>query len=353
MNMAITNTPNFTLQEPEYKFIPLEDVYKQASEVEWLIEDYIPKNSIGMLYGPSGVGKTHIVLHMAAYIASGLPWCKKDTDQGLVLVMAGEGQGGLKRRLQSIEKRHNFTIDRGNLFFSERAVSIDSDKGLNEIIKAIEALEQHPSLIIIDTLSRHLMQSSENNNEEMARVINRLEHIKMRYGCTIMIIHHTGKNAKSGARGASSIRANIDFSYALTQFDFAGNKVTDLKCEKQKDASDDVDEIGFVIVQVELDENDSKGHKIQGACVHPCKLESGDEDDLYESIAIDSFNSDKANWQKEFLKMVDEEMDVDLQPDSLKKRFRETVKKLVDDGKVKQIDKKTFELAPQEDDEEG
>lgn len=334
----------FSFELPEYRFVSIDDIYQQATEVEWLVEDYIPKQSIGMIYGPSGIGKTHIVLDIAARIANGIPWCEKETSKSTVLVLAGEGQGGLKRRLQAIEKQHEFTIDRKKLLFSERATGIDTDDGFNELINAIEALDEHPNLIIVDTLSRHLMSSSENSNEDMAGFINKLEQIKQMYKTSILIIHHTGKNEKSGARGASSIRANIDFSFALSKSNFAGKSLCNLECEKQKDASDKIPQITFFIDTVALDEKDSKGKRIMGACARRAICQTDTEENIDDSVALETFAPIKSDWQEGFLKIYDEQVEHDLKLDSLKKKFRTVVDRLISKNLVKKLENNDFEL---------
>ena len=179
----------------DYNFIKLDELYSQPLEINWLIEDVIPSNSIGMIYGASGSGKSHIILSMAAMIANGLPWFEKDTEQGNVLVLAGEGLSGLTRRFKAIEIEHGITINQERLFVSNRAIGMDTDKGYKQVEKAINELDEPPQLIIIDTLSRHLMQSEENSNDDMARFISRLEDIRLKYECTIILVHHTGKSA--------------------------------------------------------------------------------------------------------------------------------------------------------------
>ena len=345
MNAPLQPNAGSKFALPEYKFVPISTVYEQATEVQWLIEDYIPKQSVGMLYGPSGIGKSHMALDMAVKVANGDPWCDQDTEKGIVLIMAGEGQSGLKRRLQSIEKHNGITIDQNNLFVSERAVGVDTEKGFQELVTAIEALEKTPDLIIVDTLSRHLMSSSENSNEDMAAVINRLEQLKQRYSTSVMIVHHTGKNAKNGSRGASSIRANIDFSFALTPISFAGLSLANLECEKQKDASDQLPETSFQVITVELDELDSKGRTVKGACIQRVKCQYDSEEKIYKELALDSFMRVKAEWQQNFVEAFTREMvDSKYQPDTIKKIFREQVKLLVQGEYVEEIEKNKFEL---------
>ena len=51
-----------------YNFIKLDELYCQPLEIDWIIEDIMPSNSVGMIYGPSGSGKSHVILSMAAMI---------------------------------------------------------------------------------------------------------------------------------------------------------------------------------------------------------------------------------------------------------------------------------------------
>jgi hypothetical protein len=329
-----------TLLQPKYRFLPLADVYNESLAVEWLVRDYIPSQSVGMIYGPSGAGKSHIAFDIAVCIANGLDWCDKSTKQGHVLIMAGEGHNGLTRRLKSIEKVRDIEINTSNISISERAIGIDSDAGLKEVIDAIDELDAAPDLIIIDTLSRHLMESSENSNEDMAKVVINLEYLMRKYNTAVLLVHHTGKNPKSGSRGASSLRANIDFSFVVEPFIFQQLKHCELKCEKQKDASDDLPPLSFGIEVVELDECDDTGKPITGACVIPVAFVTRNKSQDYKDIALNTFMTDKSEWQKAFV----QEIDGELSDDSKKRKFREIVKKLVDDGWVKEFAPKKYQI---------
>ena len=326
------------IQQPKYRFLPLANVFNQSLAVEWLVRDYIPSQSVGMIYGPSGAGKSHIAFDIAVCIANGLDWCDKSTKQGHVLIMAGEGHNGLTRRLKSIEKVRDIEIDTSNISISERAIGIDSDAGLKEVIDAIDELGIAPDLIIIDTLSRHLMDAKENSNEDMASVVINLEYLMRKYNTAVLLVHHTGKNPKSGSRGASSLKANIDFSFVVDPFVFQQIKHCELKCEKQKDASDDLPPLSFGIEVVELDELDDSGRPITGACVIPVAFVTRNKSQDYKDIALKTFMTDKSEWQKAFI----QEVEGDLSDDSKKRKFREIVKKLVNDGWVKEFEPKKY-----------
>lgn len=316
----------------DYTFIKLDELYRQPLEIDWLIEDLIPSNSVGMIYGASGSGKSHIILSMAAMIANGLPWFNKDTKQENVLVMAGEGLSGLSRRLRAIEKEHDLKIEQDRLHISSRAIGLDTDNGYKLVTQAIEDLATPPQVIFIDTLSRHLMESGENSNDDMARFINRLDEIRLKYGCTIILVHHTGKSANNGARGASALKANVDFSFEVAGQD----KKCSFSCDKMKDADDAVPVKHFEIKAVDLGYVSSKGQPITGACVVPSTAppSSNEAQRSKEVIALGCFKSDKKEWQEAYLEACTDA----ISEDSKKKQYRDARKNLIADNKVKEND---------------
>ena len=317
-----------SLNSTRYNFIKLDELYLHPLEIDWIIEDILPSNSIGMIYGPSGSGKSHVILSMAAMIANGSDWFDKETEQGNVLVMAGEGLPGLSRRLKAIEKEHDLTIDQDKLHVSNRAIGIDTDDGYKQVEQAIAELETPPQLILIDTLSRHLMNSEENSNDDMARFINKLEDIRLKYGCTIILVHHTGKGSNQTARGASALKANIDFSFFVD----GENKRCSFSCDKMKDADDAIPSKYFEIKAVDLGLISSKGKPITGACIvgstktFSLKIIKQSKED----IALACFNADKKEWQKAYVATCTAQID----NDSKKSQYRNARKNLIEDGRV-------------------
>ena len=311
-----------------YNFIKLDQLYSQPLEIDWLIEDIMPSNSIGMIYGASGCGKSHIILSMAAMVANGLPWFDKDTEQGNVLVMAGEGLSGIARRLKAIEIENNLTIDRAKLHVSNRAISLDTTAGHKLVEQAIEELEEKPQIIFIDTLSRHIEESQENSNGDMARFINKLDQIRLKYECTIVLVHHTGKSETQGARGASALKANVDFSFKIS----GENKKCSFTCDKMKDADDAIPAKYFVIKGIDLGEQSSKGKQITGACVVKSNTVFSIKASLpsNEDIALACFNPDKKEWQKAYI----ETCAGAITDESKVSQYRRARSKLIEAGKV-------------------
>ena len=57
-----------------------------------------------MVFGPSAAKKSFLVYDLACCIATGKDWHGNRVKQGAVLIICGEGHGGLNRRLKDCEK---------------------------------------------------------------------------------------------------------------------------------------------------------------------------------------------------------------------------------------------------------
>jgi putative DNA primase/helicase len=89
----------------------------------------------------------------------------------------------------------------------------------------------------------------------MGAFVRACDRIRAETGATVVVIHHSGKDADKGARGSSALRAACDFEFKVVS---SGKKVTKLTCTKAKD-SDPFDDMDFKLEVVEIGRNDAKG----------------------------------------------------------------------------------------------
>ncbi len=80
---AVTNDRPF--------LIPLADATENIKKSEQLVEDFFEKRALGVLFGPSGQGKTFVALDLALSIAAGKQWAGRKTSQCPVVYLNGEG----------------------------------------------------------------------------------------------------------------------------------------------------------------------------------------------------------------------------------------------------------------------
>jgi hypothetical protein len=112
-------------------------------------------------------------------------------------------------------------------------------------------------LVQIDTLARAFGAGNENNSEDMAAFIHNTGRIQRMLGCSLMVVHHSGKNILAGLRGHSSLLGAVDTQLELAKIDATPNLASQvagsgiLTVSKQKDGETGV-KIGFEMVKVEI-----------------------------------------------------------------------------------------------------
>src|SRR5690606_23047975 len=89
---------------------------------------------------------------------------------------------------------------------------------------ADEAEVAKPRLIVVDTLSQTATGFEENSNTDMAAYFKRAQGLVNRTGATVLVIHHTGKDASKGERGGLAIRGNVDTSIEARRVDAEGKR---------------------------------------------------------------------------------------------------------------------------------
>lgn len=202
---------------------------------EWLIDGLIEVSTLAMCFGSAGSGKSFAVLDMALCIASGTPYHGHEVQQGSVFYIAGEGLSGMSRRAAAWQKHNEVGKGQAQFYLSNRAV-IMSDPDAVDVLRAeIAALVEvagKPRLLVIDTLARSLGGASENDGKDVNEFIVACDSIKEEYGCTVMLVHHSGHQSKERARGASQINAALDHEFRI---DAVGDNLVTLTFTKQKE----------------------------------------------------------------------------------------------------------------------
>lgn len=90
--------------------MPADDFSAQPAPISWLIKRWIQDHALVMVHGPSGGGKTFVVLDWCLRIASAIPdWCGNKVRPGSVVYLAGEGHHGLRGRIAAWKHQHKPT----------------------------------------------------------------------------------------------------------------------------------------------------------------------------------------------------------------------------------------------------
>jgi len=226
-----------------FTFTHVSQLLEQPPPLEWLVQDYLLPDTLALLFGEPAAGKSLLALHWAVDIAlSGKP----------VLIIAGEGHFGLKRRLkaQAIHRACEDELSKAPLMISDTGTAFLDKERIEQVADALDkAITTYGSLalIIVDTLHRNLGPGDENSSKDMATFVEVADTFRLGTGATILIVHHSGHANQSRARGSSSLLAAVDTALRL---EVAGEERI-LEVTKMKDAPTPEPQ-GYLLKQMDL-----------------------------------------------------------------------------------------------------
>lgn len=207
--------------------------------IQWLVRGYLEADTLALMFGDPGCGKSFAAIDLACCIATGTPWHGNKVSPGAVFYIAGEGQNGLLRRFAAWRQHNAVSFEDAPLFHSHRPVQLCNAGAAAEVANAVEELRQanrvEPALIVIDTLARNF-GGDENNQEDMGAFVANLDNFLRKSGewdATVLIVHHSGHADKTRGRGSSVLKGALDAEYSLTK-DESG--VVRMDATKMKDA---------------------------------------------------------------------------------------------------------------------
>ncbi|WP_244145322.1 helicase RepA family protein [Paraburkholderia mimosarum] len=216
-----------------------------------LVQGLLTVGGGSVLYGDSNSGKTFLVIDLAAAVARGVEWMGKRTEPGMVVYLAAESPASVRCRLQAYQRHHGVRVP--NFAVVQNPLNLfENDADTSAIIATVQRLEaqrgQKVQLIVGDTLARLSAGANENAGQDMSRVIERFDRIRTECNAHFMLIHHSGKNAASGSRGWSGVRAAVDAEIEIT--DSPTGRCAEIT--KVRDLGTKGERIGFRLDVVEL-----------------------------------------------------------------------------------------------------
>ena len=226
----------------------------------WVINGIIPHSPLVMLYGEPGSGKTFAALDMAAAIARGVAWHGRKTKQGSVLYVAAEAAGGLRSRLHAYAKHNVVDLADLDIRIVAAVPAMLEEKQVREL--ALTANEHPPLVIILDTQAQVTAGGNENSAEDMGKFLKHCGLLHKETKATILLIHHSGKDASRGARGWSGLRGAMD---AQLECVYDGTR-RELVVTKQKDAAEG-ERYPFALTSIETDILDEDNDPVSSCVV--------------------------------------------------------------------------------------
>lgn len=206
--------------------VALDDVLR----VEYLIKGVLERQSNAVLFGKWNVGKTFVILDMAAAIATGREWFGKRVNQGRVLYLGYEGIRAMKKRIIALREKHPMLKDPAIPFmWAPLRNPLTRPEGVEELGALLRQFGERfrkVDLLIIDPLANAL--GGDDSDPTLMAELNRCVAETMRkQKCTVLRVHHAGHGNEERARGHSSLPAGIDTEIRVDDQEIALTKQRD------------------------------------------------------------------------------------------------------------------------------
>lgn len=231
----------------------------------WLIKRYLPADSLSVMFGSPGCGKSFLAIDLACHVATGRDWRGQPVKPGRVVYIAGEGKNGLSKRFRAWFDRHGEQPRNISLLFTP--IALTDPTSVAALVADIRHLPEAPALVVIDTLNRNFGPGDENSTADMTRAVAGLDAIRTATGAAILGVHHSGHLEKGRGRGSSVLLGAVDAEYAVA---LLGNTVQ-IRSTKIKDA-DPPPPLSWTLEKQPLPWADDEGAPLDSAVLVPSKI---------------------------------------------------------------------------------
>ena len=245
--------------------VPAADYCARPAPISWIVKHHIQDRALVMVHGPSGGGKTFVVLDWCLHIAVGKDqWFGNKVHGGSVVYLAGEGHHGLRSRIAAWSQFHSTQID--NMWISSTGCDLNTPEGYHRVREAVRQLPETPKMIVVDTLHRFL-QGDENSAQDAKTMLDACNALMVDFDCTVLLVHHTGvsEEAQHRARGSSAWRGALDIEISIVP----GKKDKPIEIVQRKSKDSELAPTVFVQLQSQAIDGwfDEDGEPVSSAVI--------------------------------------------------------------------------------------
>ena len=190
---------------------------EQPAPIRWKIKNWLQSEALIMVHGPSGGGKTFMVLDMVMAVASKgvvAEWFGNKVRHSPVVYLAGEGHFSLRGRVAAWKQHKG--VGKLDMWLSRHGLDLNTPMGYQKTSDAIRALPNSPEIIVVDTLHRFL-EGDENSAIDAKSMLDACSALIQEFNCSVILVHHTGvsSEAQHRARGSSAWRGALDIEISV------------------------------------------------------------------------------------------------------------------------------------------
>lgn len=163
----------------------LQHKLSQRADKDLIVEEMIEEDSVNIIVGDSGIGKSPLLMQLAICVATGTPFLGLRTKLGPVLCADYENsEKGFYKTVECLCEYLKIPEIPDNLLFYHFPESIEQLK--------LEIAKHKPALVIVDAL-RGLDPAMEKDATAAATQLRNLHKVAEYYHCAFLLLHHIKK----------------------------------------------------------------------------------------------------------------------------------------------------------------
>jgi AAA domain len=177
----------------------------------WLVDELWCARSVGVIGGAPKCAKTWLGLDMALSVATGTPCLGKYAvpEPGPVLVyLAEDALLVVRERVEGMARHRGLDLDQVEIYvITAPVLRLDRDRDRTRLWETARRLR--PRLLLLDPLVR-LHGIDENHAGEVAELLAYFRSLQRQLGLSVVLVHHTRKNATDGVAAGQGLRGSGD-----------------------------------------------------------------------------------------------------------------------------------------------
>jgi len=177
----------------------------------WLVEQLWGASSVGLIGGAPKCSKTWLGLDLALSVATGTPCLGRYAvpEAGPVLVyLAEDALPVVRERVQGMARHRGLELDAVDVHvITAPTLRLDGEPHCSGLFETARRLK--PRLLLLDPLVR-LHTKDENNAGEVAGLLAYFRSLQRRLDLSVILVHHTRKNAAGGVAAGQGLRGSSD-----------------------------------------------------------------------------------------------------------------------------------------------
>jgi hypothetical protein len=189
-----------------------------------LVRKLLPASGIAFIGGQSSAGKTFVAVALGVALASGTDFFKHRVKEPIgALYIAAEGAANFGARVAAAKIEAGV---KGPIPFAWTTIvpNLRTDQEIITFVNKLRGFAQQMQqrcavrlgAVFIDTVAACFSMKDENSNAEVSRVCAIMRYIGENISAVVVPVHHYGKDATTGLRGASAWRGAADVVISVT-----------------------------------------------------------------------------------------------------------------------------------------